>query len=225
MKKIAFPSLALSFLLAACGNMATLVPPTPTNTLLPTVIPTIKSSETPASPVLSPEYASLQTLFDAENIPYKISDNKIIIDDASTSTIEKIVLNPESGKITKTNDGLAKNIITAVDTNKNRMVFVEGLGWVKDVKPSESSLQKPIKIPLSWTEDKNKILNTALNTITALHYAENPTITPDAVDPNDWITVNYYGGPVLFLGLKPMNGSQVDPEYNANKIICLVWCL
>lgn len=215
--------LVVVFLLTSCSapnetvTSQVAVSSTPT-TISPTAI------ETPVPLAINPEHIALQILFEAQNVPYQIVDGKIVVDDASTSDVEKIVLNPESGKVIETNDGLTSQVITATDKDNNRVIFVEGYGWVKDVITSESSLQNRVKIPYSWTEDENKVLNTALNTIVSLHYAENPTIAPDALDPHDWITAEYYGGPVLYLSFVPMNGSQVDPEYKRSEVIkSFVW--
>ncbi len=215
MKRIVLLFLLLS--LTACSSTVPATTPLAI-TVSPTLetstpSPTPKPSETP-TPSIRPEYQSLQTLLDNQKATYSLQDGIIVIDDYSTSSKENIALNPESGKVIKTNDGLVKEIVTAVDTDNNRMVFIKGYGWVKDVDSSQSTLDNRIKIPFSWAKDDRKVLNTVLNTIVGLHYAENPTISSDAALPHYWVNVGFYGGPVLYLAFEPtvINTLVVDPQ-------------
>lgn len=215
MKRIVLLFLLLS--LTACSSATTATEPLAV-TVSPSLItsttsPTSKSTESP-TPSISAEYQDLQTLLDAQNAFYTLQNGKIVIDDYSTSFKENIVLNPESGKVIQTNDGLAKEIGTALDTDNNRMVYIKGYGWVKDVDPSQSTLDKRIKIPFSWAKDDRNVSNTVLNTIVGLHYAENPTISSDAAIPHYWINVGFYGGPVLYLAFEPtvIDTLSVDPQ-------------
>ena len=208
----------LAFALTSCDSPAPKIIATP---VLPTTdvtaqvataaVPTAKATETNIS--INPGYESVKKIFDTRGISYSISHGKIFIDNSDTQEKEKILLSAESGKIIETNDGIAKEIITANDESGNRYLYVDGHGWVKDVDISNSSFDNPITIPESWIKINDK-KHTALNTLTALHYQDNPTIPQDAPDPKEWISVNYYGGPVLFLDFKPLNSVQVDPDYD-----------
>ena len=188
----------LLFFLTACAAPTSIKPATPTTTVtatsiaLPSPNPTLPAPT--AEPVLkvTPE---VQVVLDSQKAEYAVNaDGKAIIDLKNTEEEENFVLE-EIGHI-PTNDGLAKDILAGTDQEGNRYIFVESYGWVKDIDFSNSSINNPVEI--SWELVKHLEI---LNVMFALHYAENPTISPDAVEPRYWANVFRNNA---YIGLQPM---------------------
>jgi hypothetical protein len=177
---------------------------------------------------------------------FKVIDNKPVIDLYDTQSQESITLNKDTAKITQTTDGLNPNILTAQDADGNTYAFNPNYGWFKtpEIQMDYANLQKYIELEESFIEDGRA------NIVTALRYAENPTISPDAVAPHYWanygadgdsnfVYFSYYPSghfglaqkkwPDLITYFKPENGpfawtSFYKVKIGDNKYIYVVAC-
>lgn len=201
-------STALSASLAACrqvpegGSPSLRVTPssspTPTDTPKPTETPTPTATETP-----TPEPAWMTTMEaqDPQDKFFKVIDGKPIIDLYDTQSQESIGLNENTIKITATTDGLNPNILTAYDAENNQYALNPDSGWFKvpqEVQMDYNKYQEYTELPYRYFGD-----GTA-NIINSLKYAENPTISPDAIIPRYWANHSWFKN-VLYVGLFPMD--------------------
>ncbi len=182
-----FNPLSLFLLLALLSGCAAPEPSaTPTTfTPVPTITPTPTETAT-----LVPKLAWQQTIEsqDSQDKFFQIIDGKPVINLYDTQATESIILNQETIKITATTDGLNPNILTAQDADSNQYAFNPDFGWFKvpEVQMNYADLTKYTEVDQSFIEDGRA------NITAALKYAENPTISSDAVDPIYWVTYNPY---------------------------------
>ncbi|MFZ5922465.1 MAG: hypothetical protein ACOYY3_15565 [Chloroflexota bacterium] len=194
-------ALTLCLLLAACGPVPDAAAPaeTPTPDTRPTAqvdivgtpsaIPATENATPDPLAALAPE---IRDLFTAQNVAYELGGNgEMRVNLADTVSKESITI--ENITHTETNDGLAKNILTA--TNKedgSRLVHVEGFGWIKDKEMNFTDPNTLTEVPENWP-------NRAINTLAALQNSENPRIPENAVDPHFYYTIGGWGGNMGYL--------------------------
>jgi hypothetical protein len=152
------------------------IPATPTE-----IVPTPTNTEAP-----KPAWQTTIETQDPEDQYFKTVDGTPEINLYNTSEAESIKLAPESIKSIETNDGLNPNILSAVDAEGNKYAFNPDHGWfaLPEVQLDYNKLEQYTQVDQAFIEDGRA------NITTALLYAENPTISPDAIDPVYWIS--YY---------------------------------
>jgi len=204
-KLVLFAFLALTLLLlSGCDldltNRPTETPepsPTPTPTETPTNTPTLTEIPTP-TPTPEPAWMTTIKIQDPEGQFFKIENGQPVIDLYDTQTAESIILNQETIKIMATTDGLNPNILTAKDADDNQYAFNPDFGWFKvpEVQMDYTKLAEYTEVEQSFIEDGRA------NIVTALKYAENPTISPKAITPHYWANYEWFKN-VLYVGLYP----------------------
>ncbi len=130
--RLILPILILS-LLSACGVTPAAPTATPTMTVTASPVPpsaTATEAMTP-TPQVDQSYNSLKSMLEEQSVPYIIQDGKIAVDDYTTSSVDKITLSPESGKIITTDDGVNPNILTAQDSEGSLYAYNPEHGWFK----------------------------------------------------------------------------------------------
>jgi hypothetical protein len=188
-------SIFLLCLLAACGSASTPVVPAPgaASTVPPTVTETSTSTPTSTrtpspSPTPEPTWMTDIKTQDPDVRSIRIENGQPVIDLYDTEAAENIILNQETIRILPTTDGLNPNILTANDAEGNQYAFNPDHGWYKvpEVQMDYVDLNNYTEVDQSFVEDGRA------NIATTLKYAENPTISPDAIDPIYWIAYNQY---------------------------------
>jgi len=118
--------------------------------------------------------------------PYTVApDGNAQITTKDTNQTVEIV----KAEVVKTNDGIATGVKLVYDKDGNQYFFATGLD--KDGKPTDVGWFKKIEItsgmqiPAAYVENQ-----AALNTLFSLNYNENPTISPNAVDPHYYVNVD-----------------------------------
>ncbi|MEW5830228.1 MAG: hypothetical protein AB1846_15140, partial [Chloroflexota bacterium] len=157
----------------------------------PSAIPATENATPDPLAALAPE---IRDLFTAQNVAYEPGGNgEMKVNLADTVSKESITI--ENITHSEINDGLAKQILTATDKETGeRLVHVEGFGWVKDTEINFTDPNILTEVPESWP-------NRAINTLAALHYSENPRIPENAVDPHFYYTIGGWGGNMGYLSL------------------------
>ncbi len=190
--------------------------PTETATVTPT--PTSTLTETPtATPIALNVPPEVKTVLDSQKAPYVIDANgNMVIDNYDTQTVENTAINPETIKVNPTTDGLNPNIVTAKDAQGNLYALNPDFGWFKvpqEIQMDYNKYKEYTDLPYRYFAD-----GTA-NIISALKYAENPTISPDAITPRYWANYSWFKN-VLYAGLFPSADSgaaqKLWPEQYAN---------
>lgn len=178
-------------LLCGCAAPVQTVAPTLTATLtlqLPTQTPT----ETPT--LTSTPEPVWETAIETQDSDHKYftisSDGQPVIDLYDTQSQENIVLNQETVKMTTTTDGLNPDILTAQDAGGNLYALNPDYGWFKmpEVQMDYTKLAEYTEVDQAFIEDGRA------NIVSALKYAENPTISPDAIAPQYWANYGADGG-------------------------------
>ncbi len=195
-----FSLFLLLALLSGCVAPAPSATPTTSSTPVPTITPTPTETAT-----LAPKPPWQQTIEsqDPQDKFFQIVDGKPVINLYDTQTTESIILNQESVKKTATTDGLNPNILTAQDTDGNKYAFNPDFGWFKvpEVQTNYADLTKYTEVEQSFIEDGRA------NIVTALSYAENPTISPNAVAPQYWANYGISNNPAnsgyIYLSYRP----------------------
>ena len=156
---------------------AALIVAQPTEAIIP-----VEATATPKPPELKVS-DDVKAILEAQKAPYTVdAEGKPVIDLGNTSAKEQIVL--EKVGHTPTNDGIAKDIPHGVDKDGTRYFFAENGGWVEYVDLSPSTVENLIETPWKLAQNAE-----ALNAMCSLNYAENPKISPDAVDPHYGVNV------------------------------------
>lgn len=173
---------------------ATLIPPSglETTPTFPHPYPDALTVETATAtmaavtdaPVIIPVWQKALETQDPQDKYFKVVDGVPAIDRYDTSEMESIVLSPESIKNIQTNDSLNPNILTAKDVDGNTYAFNPDHGWfaLPRVEMDYNKLESYTQVEQAFVEDGRA------NITTALLYAENPTISPDAIDPVYWVS-------------------------------------
>lgn len=144
------------------------------------------------NPTATPKPAWQQTIEtqDPQDKFLQIENGQPVIDLYDTKDQqESIGLNLESIKVMATADGLNPNILTAKDADDNQYAFNPDYGWFKvpvEIQIDYTKLAEYTEVEQSFIEDGRA------NIVTALRYAENPTISPDTIDPVYWIGYNNF---------------------------------
>ena len=212
MKRIALLFL-LFILLVGCAAPTTL--PTPTAAPTATNTPRPTATITP-SPTQQPYWLTPIETQDSKDKFVKVVDGKPNVDLYDTKSQESIVLNENTIKALATTDGLNPNILTAQDAEGNTYAFNPDLGWFKlpGVQMDYTKLAEYTEVEQSFIEDGRA------NIVTALKYAENPTISPDAVAPQYWANFGADGGSYfIFLGYRPsslVEAGKLWPDLTTN---------
>jgi hypothetical protein len=175
-------SLLLTSLVACAGQLAAI--PTATLTLTPppgTKTPPPSPSPEP-SPTPKPAWQMTLEIQDSQDSFFKVIGGKPTIDCYDTPAQEKIALDENSIKITETTAILNPNILTAQDAEGNIYAFNPNYGWFKipEVQMDYTKLEEYTEVDQAFVEDGRA------NITTAIKYAENPIISPDAVAPQFW---------------------------------------
>lgn len=182
----------------------------------PSGLPTEIATEAPVT--VSEEYRVLQTLLDTQKVPYTIVDGKIVIDDYTTQTSDNLVLNPESGELTKTTDLNHSDILSIQDEKMNLYLFNPDHGWFRPVTNIENEdgteadgndLNKYTEIGVDYITDGR------LDIMRAYKYSKSPNGIMIDVDPVFWITSGY-GDSILRLSFFPV-GKTGEASYYYNE--------
>jgi hypothetical protein len=192
----------------------TVEPPTQTKTFEPTPTDTPTVTETP-TPV--PVWQTTMETQDPQGQFFVIVDNQPTIDRYDTPATESIVLEKETIKMVETNDTLNPSILTAKDAEGVEYAFNPEHGWfgLPEVQMDYEKLGQYTEVDQAFVEDGRA------NITTALLYAENPTISPDAIDPVYWVSsywmdkTSYDRVPMLcnnMCGLRIGNGDLYPEE-------------
>jgi hypothetical protein len=204
------PRLSLLVLLIAllCGCAAPI--PTAIDTPAPTptfisLLPTPTPTQTPTlTSTPKPAWETTIENQDGEHKYFTISsDGQPVIDLYDTQNRESITLNKDTVKITRTTDGLNPNILTAQDADSNLYALNPDLGWFKvpEVNMNYTKLAEYTEVEQSFIEDGRA------NIVTTLKYAENPTISPDAITPQYWVNYGADGNSnFIFISYRPGGG-------------------
>jgi hypothetical protein len=149
---------------------------------IPGETPTPTATETP-----QPAWQTTMETQDPQAWFFRVVDGAPVIDPYETPAAESIVLSQETVKITTTSDGLNPDILTAQDTDGNKYAFNPDHGWfaLPDVQMDYAKLAQYTEVDQTFIEDGRA------NITTALLYAENPTISPDAIDPVYWVSYHW----------------------------------
>lgn len=184
-------NLGFALVLAACGirPVTPTITPGATSTEPTTTEVTPTSTETPTSTPTETPKPSWQTAMETQDPKdqfFKVVDGQPTIDRYDIPAQESIVLAPESIKSVPTTDGLNPNILTAQDAEGNKYAFNPDHGWfaLPEVQMDYAKLAQYTEVDQAFIEDGRA------NITTALLYAENPTISPNAIDPVYWIGYN-----------------------------------
>ena len=202
MKMIA---LLVSFvlLLSACTAP---VESTPTPTLIPTdtktPTPTLTSTPTVTpTPTATPEPAWLRIIkiLDPDGSSFKIENGQPVIDLYDTQTAESIILDQETVRIINTTDVLYPDILTASDVEGKPYAYNPDLGWfqIPDVplgydETGYDQLEKYTPVTVDYFSDGRFAL------VSALKYAENPTISEDAPVATFWVESSVAPNPSVY---------------------------
>ncbi len=181
--------------LAACGQPPASAPiPTPTSTPIPESTATLTGTP---SPTPEPAWMATVKTQDSDGHSINIVDGKPTIDLYDTTTTqESIFLTPESITVKQTTDVLYPNILTAKDADGNQYIFnpdVQGWFKVPEVQMDYTKLELYTPVTVDYFTDGRFAL------VSALKYAENPTISPNAPIPQFWA-----------------NSNNAEPSYNGN---------
>ncbi len=214
--------------LAACSPQAAAPAATPTEAATATSAPSPTSTPDPLGS-LAPE---VQELFKSQNAIFTLgADGSIQID--LYDTTEKETITPTSFLRVDTNDGLNPNILTAQDVQGNDYAYNPDLGWFKvpnvynpDIDWAQTLADLSVQRYRGFKEI-NELLNPAngnytevskdfftdgrANIVTALQYAANPTISPDAIIPHYWASFSGFG-PCIYISFFP--GSYLVVQTN-----------
>jgi len=174
----------------------------------------IKPFLNPYAPIetatLAPKPAWQQTIEsqDSQDKFFQIVDGKPVIDLYDTQSQESIVLNENSINITATTDVLSPNILTAKDADGKQYAFNPDFGWfqIPDVQMDYTKLEKYTPVTVDYFTDGRFAL------VSALKYAENPTISPDAPIPQFW--VNCFHGEPSYGGYSNFVNIGMNPDGN-----------
>ncbi len=194
----------LAGLLAACGPTGVdAASPTATLKTIPTVEATksptaiFTATETP-NPVSSLD-PKVQELFKSQNVAYEVGTNGSFQIDLYDSP-KKETIELASFSRVDTQDGLNPNILTAVDKENNNYAYNPDQGWfqVPKVQTNPEKLDEYTEVTEDFFTDGRA------NITTALQYAENPTISPDAIYPHYWANFGADGGSYfMYLSFRP----------------------
>lgn len=191
--------LIFTIFLSACQTSK--VPVTKT-VILTATVQVFQATATKADPTAIPVKPEIKAALGDAPFTVAPDGNAVIVEKDTNQSVEIV-----RAVDVKTNDGLAKDIKTGYDKDNNRFIYVENYGWVKDIDLSTATVESPLEI--SWELASHQ---ETLNTIFALHYAENPTISPNAVEPHYWINVD--GSNNIYLGFQSIGASSlIYPPY------------
>jgi len=161
---------------------------TPTSTATGASTVTIPPTEAPtATAIPKPGWQTTMETQDTQDKFFKVVDGKPVIDLYGTQVKESIILNENAIKITETTDGLNPKIITGKDTQGSLYAFNPDYGWFKvpaEIQMDYNKYKEYTELPFRYFGD-----GTA-NIINSLKYAENPTISPNAINPVYWVGYN-----------------------------------
>ncbi|MEK7577024.1 MAG: hypothetical protein AAB492_00215 [Patescibacteria group bacterium] len=146
---------------------AALIVAQPTEAIIP-----VEATATPKPPELKVS-DDVKAILEAQKAPYTVdAEGKPVIDLEDTSAKEQIVLE-QIGHTPAPEFGL--DILNGYDKDDTRYAFSENFGWVKYVEGGTD--QNPTEIPANYVDDG------ILNTIIALKYTENPTMSEIETQP------------------------------------------
>ena len=196
-------ALLVSFvlLLSACTAPVETTPtstPAPTLTITPT--PTATPTKTP-TPTATPEPKWLRIIkvLDPDGSSFKIENGQPVIALYDTQTAERFILVPETVRIINTTDVLYPDILTATDVEGKQYAFNPDLGWfrIPDVplgydEMGYDQLEKYTPVTVDYFTDGRFAL------VSALKYAENPTIYKDAPVATFWVESSVAPNPSVY---------------------------
>lgn len=168
--------------------------------LTPTAEATSSPTPTPIPEVQSLNVApEVKAVLDAQKAPYKVSESgEAIITVSGKEVVLKNLVD------TKTDFGLAEDILNGVDADGTRYLFTEKGGWAKVIEPGTP--EKRTKV------DYKDFENGTVNASATLLYQKNPTIPEGAIDPQWWLQAGANG--VLrqvTLTLMPLDWTKLAP--------------
>ncbi len=167
--------------------------------------PPIAPPEQPATAVATATEKPLnvtpevKAVIDAQKAPYKVNESgEAIIMVRGKEVVLKNLVD------TKTDFGLAQDILNGVDADGTRYLFTEKGGWAKVIEPGTP--EKRTKV--FYKDFENGVVNASA----ALLYAQNPTIPKGAIDPQWWVTAGgskEIGGYIGQLTLMPLDNNKL----------------
>ena len=198
-------ALLVSFvlLLSACtAPVESTSTPTPAPTLTETPSPTATPTPTVTpTPTATPKPAWMTTIEiqDPDGSSFKIENGQPVIALYDTQTAESIILVPETVRIINTTDVLYPDILTASDVDGKQYAYNPDLGWfqIPDVplgydETGYDRLEEYTPVTVDYFTDGRFAL------VSALKYAENPTIYKDAPVATFWVESSVAPNPSVY---------------------------